>query len=552
MNLNGPWQFAFDDDDRGLRQGWHSGRALPRHIVVPFSFEAPLSGIGDRSAHAVVWYRREVDLPADLLTHRLLLHIGACDFATRIWINGHAAGEHRGGYTPIACEIQNWARAGRNELVIRVEDRSVWTQPRGKQIVGAQPELIDYDRVTGIWQTVWLEPVPEIFVDEVWSTYDPDRQRLSVRVQTGGSGRAAAEVVLSLDGKPVARGRGKHRVDLPVPAPQLWSVDQPTLYDLTVSLQAEGGGGDQVTTYAGLRQFRCDGRSLLLNGEPFYFRGVLDQGYFPRGWYTAPSDADLRRDIELMKAMGFNGARKHQKAEDPRWLYWADRLGFVVWAEIGSGRVFSPALVDDFTREWMAAVRRDRMHPSVMAWVPLNESWGVGGVADSRRQQDWVRALYHLTHALDGTRLVVANDGWEYLVGDLWGIHLYIPDGPFLAEMLTQILAEPTRELIPGRRAALPGLDVSRLPVLLTEFGGLAFGRSDETWGYAIAADAAEFEHTLRALVAAVRSRPELSGFVWTQLTDVQQEANGLLYFDRTPKLPVDTYRDIFGPAGSS
>ena len=552
MNLNGPWQFAFDDDDRGWRDGWHTGRDLPRRIIVPFSFEAPLSGVGDCSLHRVVWYRRVVDMPADFLQHRLLLHVGACDFAAHIWINGHAAGMHRGGYTPIVCEIQRWARAGDNEIVIRVEDQPVWGQPRGKQIVGERPELIDYDRVTGIWQTVWLEPVPDVFIEDVWSTYDLDAQRLSVRVQTNVEISGHVDVTVALGGELVACGQGSRRVDVIVPAPRLWSVTEPTLYDITVSLRIGDAVLDSVTTYAGLREFRCNGRSVRLNGEPFYFRAVLDQGYFPGGWYTAPTDADLRRDIELMQALGFNGARKHQKAEDPRWLYWADRLGFVVWSEMGNGRDFSAAHVDDFTREWMEIVRRDRMHPAIMAWVPLNESWCVDRVAHSRHQQQWVRALFHLTHALDGTRPVLANDGWEYLIGDIWGIHLYVPDGPFLAEMLTQLLTEPTRELVPGRCAALPGAEVSGVPVMLTEFGGVAFHDPSRpadvagTWGYDTVTDAREFERRLRALVGVVRRQSQFSGFVWTQLTDVQQEANGLLYFDRTPKLPVETYRNIF------
>ena len=552
MNLNGLWQFAFDDADRGARDGWHTAHELPLRITVPFCCEAPLSGISERAVHRVVWYRREVDVPIDFLHNRLLLHIGACDFATRVWVNGRFAGAHRGGYTPIACEIQHFARPGTNEIVIRAEDHPVWSQPRGKQIVGERPELIDYDRVTGIWQSVWIEPVPDVYIEDVWSTYDLDTQRLSIHTQTSGDVRGQLSVTLALNGVPLTHGRAAGRVDLIVPNPQLWSVQQPTLYDVTVTLHVDDQETDRVATYAGLREFRCDGRSVFLNREPFYFRGVLDQGYFPDGWYTAPTDAELRHDIELMQAMGFNGARKHQKAEDPRWLYWADRLGFVVWSEMGSGREFSAAQVDDFTREWMEVVRRDRMHPSIMAWVPLNESWGIDRVAHSRRQQEWVRALFHLTHALDGTRPVLANDGWEYLVGDIWGVHLYVPDGPFLAEMLAHILSEPTRELIPGRCAALPGVAVGDVPVMLTEFGGVAFRDpkrptdAESTWGYDTATDAHEFEHRLRALVAAVRSQPQFSGFVWTQLTDVQQEANGLLYFDRTPKLPLEIYRSIF------
>jgi hypothetical protein len=339
------------------------------------------------------------------------------------------------------------------------------------------------------------------------------------------------------------------------PTPRRWSPSDPALYDITLALREGETTVDLVQTYAGLREFSRRGRTLLLNGEPFAVCGVLDQGYFPGGWYTAASDADLRRDIELMQAMGFTAARKHQKAEDPRWLYWADRLGFLVWGEIGNGRDFCALHVADFTREWLELVRRDRMHPSIMAWVPLNESWGVDAVDRDARQQDWVRALYHLTKGLDPTRFVVANDGWQHLTGDLWGVHSYLPDGTALVEHLRTVLAEPTTELIPGRQAALPGADVRDVPVLLTEFGGVSFrdpsrpAEFPDAWGYDLVNDADEFSRRLAALVQAVRALSELSGFVWTQLTDVQQETNGLLYFDRTPKLPLARLREIFGGA---
>jgi beta-galactosidase/beta-glucuronidase len=556
LNLNGGWEFAFDDDDRGRREGWERGWSGSRRIVVPFSFEAALSGIGERAAHPVVWYRRVVDVPEDFVGGRLLLHVGACDFATTIWVNGAVAGTHRGGYTPMTCEIQALVRPGRNEIVVRVEDRPVWSQPRGKQIIGEAPVLIDYDRVTGIWQTVWLEPVPDLYVDDCWNAFDPATGALTLWAQTNRETAARLEVSVSLDGGEVARGwtwmqeRREGHVRLMIPAPQLWSPQQPALYDVDVRVGDGDAVRDAVRTYAGLRQWRTQGRRVLLNGEPFMFRGVLDQGYFPGGWYTAPSDDDLRRDIELIRAMGFNGARNHQKAEDPRWLYWADRLGLAVWSEMPSGRDFCPALVGDLTAEWLQIVRRDRMHPCIMAWVPFNESWGVDGIASDQRQQEWVRALYHASRSMDPTRLVIGNDGWQHVIGDLWGVHCYLSSGSALERALKRVLDEPTTELIPARQAALAGVDVGNVPVLLTEFGGLACaqpGSSAEAWGYDTAADAADLERRIGDLVGVVRAIPAFGGFVWTQLTDVQQEVNGLLRFDRTPKLPMETLRRLFG-----
>jgi hypothetical protein len=365
---------------------------------------------------------------------------------------------------------------------------------------------------------------------------------------------------LSLNGGEVARARTfmqerrARAFEVQVPEPRLWSPGDPVLYDVTLTLRDGSGGGDAVDTYTGLRQFTQDDGTLRLNGEPFYFRGVLDQGYFPGGWYTAPTDDDLRRDIELMQSMGFNGARKHQKAEDPRWLYWADRLGFVVWGEMANGRDFSAAHVEDLTREWSEIVRRDRMHPSIMAWVPLNESWGVDAIDTSPEQQQWVRALYHLTRTLDDTRLVVGNDGWQFVAGDLWGIHAYVPDGATLRRHLHKILAEPTTETVPGRAASLSAEDVRGLPAVLTEFGGFSVRQPEpaveDAWAYAEAADDADLAERIRDLVSAVRSVAGFHGFVWTQLTDVQQEVNGLLRFDRTAKVPVDVLRAILTGTG--
>jgi beta-galactosidase/beta-glucuronidase len=557
LNLNGEWEFAFDDDNRGMREGWESGRTLPGRIIVPFTFEAPLSGICSRAAHPVVWYRRRMQVPADFLQDRLLLHVGACDFAAQIWVNGRAAAAHRGGYTPISCEIQDLARAGNNEIVIRAEDRPVWSQPRGKQIVGEEPLWIDYDRVTGIWQTVWLEPVPDVYVEDCWSHFRLEGNQLIFYVRTSREIAGEVAVVVSFDGAEVARSRTfmqerrEGRLNLALPSPRLWQPDDPALYDVTVSVEDGGAVIDTVQTYAGLREFTRRGRTVLLNGSPFYFRGVLDQGYFPGGWYTAPTDEALRSDIELMMSIGLNGARKHQKAEDPRWLYWADRLGFVVWGEMANGREFGDLHVEDFTREWVDVLRRDRMHPSIMAWVPLNESWGVDAVGRSTRQQGWVKTLFHLTKSLDPTRLVVANDGWQFLVGDLWGIHSYVSDGPALAERLRAVLADPSTEVAPGRPAALPRADVTDIPVMLTEFGGIAYraperhSEAHNAWGYDMVTDAAEFAARIRSLVQAVREQREIGGFVWTQFTDVQQETNGLLYFDRTPKLSPETLREI-------
>ncbi len=572
--LNGAWELEVDDDDRGLAEGWHTGRSFSRRIVVPYPLEAELSGAGDRGPHPVVWYRRSVVIEDGFAPERLVLRIGACDHSARLFVNGREVGSHRGGYSPIAADVGHCLRPGQNELVVRVEDRETWAQPRGKQIVGAGGTGIDYDGVTGIWQSAWLEPLPALSIESVWCRSSLADEELAVHVEFGAAGSAAlfdgdVEVLLLDGAREVARasapglGRPEVRVALRVPAPRLWSPDAPHLYDLRVRLLRDGRCIDEVGCDAGLREVSWRDGELRLNGEPLFLRGLLDQGYFPGGWYAAASDDDLRRDVERVRAMGFNMVRKHQKAEDPRFLYWADRLGLLVWAELPSGRDFTTQLVTSLAEEWVALVRRDRMHPSVVGWVPMNESWGVWQQASRPDQRALVEALTSLTRALDPTRPILGNDGWEWSAGDLRGIHSYAPTGDALVRHLEEILRDPdaevlrSSELLGPKRGVLPGADPADCPVVLSECGGIGYvapgtaapPRDLFVYG-SLPKSPGELEARLRDLASGIAAIPGLSGFVWTQLTDVQQERNGLLDFERRPKLPLETLREIFGAIG--
>jgi Glycosyl hydrolases family 2, sugar binding domain/Glycosyl hydrolases family 2, TIM barrel domain/Glycosyl hydrolases family 2 len=568
-NLNGPWEFALDPGDRGLREGWEHGRRFGGRVVVPYPPGSALSRATVPDPPPPLWYRRTVRLPAEDLAPRQRLHIGACDFATTVFVNGREIGRHRGGYTPIACEVGHALHAGENEVVLRVEDPDTWTQPRGKQATSGLRTPIDYDAVIGVWQTVWLEPLPEVSIDEVWTRWSAATGELAVHAAFSSTWHGDVEVVLRDGADEIARAhggagaRGEARVVLRIPAPRLWSPRDPHLYRLDVGLSAAGLAGDRVESYCGLRDLAVADRRLLLNGAPLYVRGVLDQGYFPGGWYAAAADADLRRDVELVRALGFNCARKHQKIEDPRWLYWADRLGLLVWAEMPSGRDFTTTLAEDLTHQWCAALRRDRAHPCVMAWVPCNESWGVWQQARRPEERALVEGLTGLTRALDPSRFVVGNDGWEYAAGDLWTLHLYEGEGVDIGSRLARLLADPHSPILPAahvlgeRVGALPGTDVSRLPVLLSECGGVGYTPPDAPaadrvpFAYgALPASADELEARIRRVTSAVDGCRELSGFVWTQLTDVQQEINGLLTFDRRPKLPPSRLREIFAGVG--
>ena len=573
-NLNGEWRFAFDDENTGLAAGWQNASAedlgtdgppFDRTITVPFCFQSKLSGIGERAFHDVVWYARtfEHPVPAD---GRLLLHFGAVDYRATVWVNGAHVVSHEGGHTPFSADVTHALLEGENVVVVRVEDPSQdVTIPRGKQYWREESEGIFYTRTTGLWQTVWLEPVARRRIDSLRLTPDLDAAALDVEVgiegfEPGLTLRAAVyyagEIVLD-DRFGLRSALVERRLPLvtrgeqprsPYPGswgqPPLWSPEEPNLHDLRVELlDAEGRALDVVDAYFGMRKIEVRDGRVYLNDRPLYQRLVLDQGYFPDGVLTAPTDEDLRRDVELAKEMGFNGARKHQKVEDPRWLYWADTLGFLVWGEMANAYQYSPDYVGRITSEWQEAVRRDYNHPSIVAWVPMNESWGVRELATDPRQVEHLLAMYHLTRSLDGSRPVVSNDGWEHALTDLCAIHDY-RNAAVLAQRyrtLETSLAEPER-----RPVYAPGYGYRGEPILITEFGGIAFATADpESWGYRTVSDAEELLERYGALVSALLESEVVQGFCYTQLTDVEQEINGLLTYDRRPKADLSRIREI-------
>lgn len=529
VNLNGEWEFGAGPVPR-----------FDRRILVPFAPQASLSGIGERSPGDLLWYRRRFDaVPAD----RLLLHFGAVDYRATVWVNGVEVARHEGGHTPFSADITGAALAGVNELVVGAEDWSAdRTIPRGKQYWGARSESIFYTPTSGIWQTVWLEPVPSARIDALRVRPDLVAGAVELEVAAGG----AVEAVAWLGGEEVGRWSGPPgpgRIDLS--RVEAWSPEAPRLYDLEVRLV---DGGDRVTSYFGLRTISARDGRLLLNGEPYYQRLVLDQGYFPGGLLTAATDDDLRRDIELAKSLGFNGARKHQKVEDPRWLHWADVLGFLVWGEMANAHAYSPEGEERLTAEWREAVIRDRDHPSIVAWAPVNESFGLSEKREVRAAE--LVRLYRLTHELDGTRPVVSNDGWEHALTDLCTIHDYASADELRAHFATLAAAlHPTDKSPPPY---LPGFGHRGEPVLVSEFGGLALAGSGG-WGWSEVRGGREFLEQYRSMVEAVVEAAPVAGFCYTQLTDVEQERNGLLTFDRYPKLDPELIRPITetAPAGA-
>jgi beta-galactosidase/beta-glucuronidase len=560
-SLNGRWQFAIDPDARLGRGDVDFTQA----IEVPFAPETPASGVGQTGFFSACWYRRTFTTPKLGSGERLLLHFGAVDHEATAWVNGTEVVRHRGGYTPFATDVTEHLRpAGENEVVVRAfDDPHDLEQPRGKQDWEREPHAIWYPRTSGIWQTVWLEAVPATRLARLDARAHVDRWAIEITAQLEGElhpglvlsvtvldgGRRVAEnavaalarratCVLALDDPGVEWARR----DI------LWSPSNPKLLDLAVELRCEGAVLDRVASYTAMRSVAVDSGQFLLNGRPYRLRLALDQGYWPESGMTPPSDDALRRDVELAKALGFNGVRKHQKIEDPRFLYWADRLGLVVWEEMPSAYRFSDRSIAAVLQIWQEVIERDSSNPCVVAWVPLNESWGVPDLPSRADQRSWLAALAHLTKALDPTRPVVANDGWETAGGDLVGMHDYDSVAVrLLARYADLTQAAMLETLWPGgRRLTLEHIDSPA--VVLSEFGGIVLSSAPGAYGYEHARDPEDLLDRYEALLAAVHTLP-FAGFCYTQLYDTYQEANGLLTFDRRPKAPLARFHDAtFGP----
>lgn len=568
-NLNGTWDFAFDDGAVGIREGWHKpGYHLDCEIQVPFCYQCAASGIGPTDEiHPVLWYRRSFRVPEEMKGRRILLRFGAVDHEATVYLNGCAVGGHRGGYTPFALDVTDYLVSGENDLCVRVEDRPDPTQIRGKQYWHRGLISCWYTPVSGIWQTVYLEAVGELSVDYVHVTPDIDQGlamteiMLSEEPESGTylSLQASLYGVVISEVAAMTRGRmtklaldlNTHVKDDPV---QLWSPEHPVLYDLRVKVLRNGEVQDQVDTYFGMRKIEVRNGAVYLNHCRIYQRLVLDQGYWQDTLLTPPSEDAIRQDLQWTLDLGFNGARKHQKIEDPLYYYWADKMGVLVWGELPSPYEFSDETVENMTQTMLEFIRRDFNHPSIITWVPLNESWGVRMIATNRRQQMTASMLYYLTKAADGTRLCSGNDGWEQLQTDICALHDYSAEKQVLKDHFAD------RESVERN-----GCDVHRCyadgytptgaeAFLVTEYGGIAFSSIGiqgemggmQTWGYHDKVkDEVEFLARFRGTTDAIREIPYNQGYCYTQLTDVMQEINGLLTPERTPKIDPEQIRLI-------
>ena len=536
---------------------------------MPFPPESAASGVHDPAPHPIVWYRRTFDAPA---AERLLLHFGAVDYAARVWVNGTQVASHVGGHTPFRVDITHALVDGPPQVVVvRAEDPlDDLTQPRGKQHWEPEPAAIWYHRTTGIWQPVWLEPVAAAHIDElVWTphaasasvgvrvTVAGPAHDLSVRLRLRVGDRELADDRYRYDGAPLVREVALPPARNGVDHSLQWSPARPTLIDATLELLRGDEVVDEVRSYFGLRDVAVRDGRFTINGDRLFLRMVMGQGYWPESHLAAPSEDALRREVELIKELGFNGVRIHQKVEDPRFLYWCDRLGLVVWGEMPSAYEYSADGVARCTAEWLAVVRRDVSHPCVVTWVVANESWGVPDLAGDPRQRHFLESLYHLTHAVDGTRPVISNDGWEHATSDIWTVHDYSPSADGLTSRYgtsAAVAAAFCGEWPGPRRIHLDDPVRAGQPLMISEFGGLSYmPAAGERWfGYQTVASEDDLVAAYGALVAALLGSDQVAGFCYTQLTDTEQEVNGLLTRDRTPKTDPARLREInSAPAAS-
>ncbi|MCL2299090.1 MAG: beta-galactosidase [Firmicutes bacterium] len=523
MNLNGIWQFG-------------TTKLLGREITVPFCPESVLSGVGIKDFMKRVWYRRTVELTAEQLRGRVMLHFGAADYLAIAWVNGREAGRHEGGYTPFSFEITPYLTPGKNEITLRCDDDT--RDPLvccGKQSEKPKSYGCHYTRTTGIWQTVWLEFVPESYIVSAVYQPDPENNCLHLCAQTAGKGRLTVRAFW--EGRAVGFASANvsgsaARLTLPLGETHLWEVGRGGLYDLELSF-----GEDKVKSYFGLRSIALEGRKFLINGRSVFQRLILDQGFYPDGIYTAPTAQALENDIKLSMAAGFNGARLHEKVFEPLFLYYCDKLGYLAWGEFPNwgGDTANPKLLHKFLPQWCEALERDRNHPAIVGWCPFNET-------HSSQYEATLRAVYETTKRLDpGRRPCIDTSGYVHVVTDIFCVHDYEQNPEKFAASYAKMDKGKFRESTRGCGY------VSGQPVFVSEYGGIAWGIAENwQWGYGKAPeDEAEFKARYEALTNVLLRSPYMFGFCYTQLTDVEQERNGVYFYDRSPKFDVAFFQRV-------
>ncbi len=572
INLNGERNFDFDDNDIGHQNEWFLDHQYTRKIIVPFPFQSELSGIKDVTAHDRMWYHLDFEMEVKK-DKRYIIVFNGVDYYCELYINKKLIDSHKGASTIFKVDITEVIVDGKNEITLFCKDETDKQDfPRGKQYREKESDGIFYTRTSGIYKSVYLEEVSELHLEDVYIKTDIDNGTVHVE---GVYSIAPTKIQYTIlkDGKEISQTAFSNENRQKVCRSQLkvwnsediysgcfhdsslcWSPENPVLYDLIIKVYDEQNElQDEVKCYFGMRKVHYEKGIFYLNNRPYYQKLVLMQGYYRKGILSHESIDDLKKDIELAKAMGFNGGRIHQKIEDPYFYYLCDKLGFIAWLECPSAQIFTKNLVKAQVMEWQEIVKQNYNHPSILVEVPLNESWGVPNLENSSKQRDYQSTLYYLTKAIDNSRLVVGNDGWEMVATDIYSIHNYAhgkPDDKITHKSFKLSLKDRKSMLnaSPAGRRILLTEENKDIPIMLTEFGGLSLIKSQKegkSWGYTNTKGEAEYIKELTRIFKDIASSTAIVGYCYTQLYDVEQEENGLLDYDRNPKIPCEKIKEI-------
>lgn len=558
-NLNGEWDFTLDDEKIGEQKEFFKIFPKDKKINVPYTYETKMSGINDQSVHENIWYLKNVDIKE--IKNKYILHFEGSDFITKLWINGKYVGMNIGGYHRFSFDITKCLIEGNNNFTIKVEDSLSKSQPRGKQRYKNESWKCWYVQTTGIWKTIWLEEVPNTYIisSKLTPNYDENNVKVelltNINEDTNANYELETEIlfdnrIINIDKRTIEKDLIKYVIDIKDNEVKHWSPETPNLYDINYKLYKDGELIDEVSSYFGMRKISIDKDKLLLNDKEIYLKMLLDQGYWAESGLTPPNEEALIKDIELVKEYGFNGIRKHQKIEDERFLYYCDINGILVWSEMANCYEFNDISNKYFTDEWQKVVEQNYNHPSIITWVPINESWGIPEVSTNIEEQQFTEKIYNITKSLDITRPVICNDGWQHTIADIITIHDYKQSGEELYNVYNSNLDILNNEIPHNgdRKLFSEGYKYNGQPIIMSEYGGIALN-SELGWGYGKQVkDENEFIERFEALTNAIKNTKYICGYCYTQLTDVQQEINGLVDENRNPKFSdriIDKIRKI-------
>ena len=562
LSLNGKWKFVFDDENVGEEKQFFNKFPNFNEILVPFTYETKMSGINDETVHENIWYSNDININVEK-NKSIILHFEGSDFVTKLWINGNYVGMNIGGYHRFSFDITKFIVDGKNNFTIKVEDSLSKVQPRGKQRYKNESFKCWYIQTTGIWKTIWIESVSKNHIVSVKNTPDYDNKNIEIELVTNISEKDITnfeiETEILFDNKIVNSKKQiiedkilKYNVNIygveNNDEINFWSPENPNLYDINYKLYYKGNIIDEVSSYFGIRKISIENSKIFLNNKELYLKMILDQGYWADSHLTPPSEEAIIKDINIVKKYGYNGIRKHQKIEDERFLYYCDINGILVWSEMANCYEFNDKSIEYFMNEWIKVVKQNYNHPSIITWVPINESWGIPNVSVQKNEQNFANSLYYITKSIDKTRPVISNDGWEHTISDIITIHDYKQD----PELLYNEYNDDNLDVLNNRRAYntihklfSENYVYNGQPIIMSEYGGITLN-SDKGWVYGNPVKSEkEFLDRFEKLNDAIIKTKYICGYCYTQLTDVQQESNGLVYDDRNDKFSSEIINKI-------